>query len=91
MEIDDYTPVQIDRPVFEKFYGLNPNNPSDANLDSDGDGLTNLQEFKAGTNPLDANSALRITAVAKNGNDFVGKIQSHERLPHCMSFNKYQV
>jgi CSLREA domain-containing protein len=56
---------------FEKFYGFNPNNPSDAGTDSDGDGLTNAQEFKAGTNPLDANSALRITAVAKNGNDFV--------------------
>ena len=42
---------------FEKFYGFNPNNPSDAGTDSDGDGLTNGQEFKAGTNPLDPNSA----------------------------------
>ncbi len=36
---------------FEVFYGLNPNNPSDANNDSDVDGLTNLQEFTYGTNP----------------------------------------
>jgi hypothetical protein len=56
---------------FETFYGFNPNDPSDANLDSDGDGLTNLQEFQAGTNPRDPNSALRIIAVARNGNDFV--------------------
>ena len=32
---------------FETFYGFNPNNPADAALDADGDGLTNLQEFKA--------------------------------------------
>jgi CSLREA domain-containing protein len=56
---------------FEQFYGFNPNNPSDANIDSDGDGLTNFQEFKAGTNPLDPTSGLRITAVSRNGNDFV--------------------
>ena len=31
--------------------GLNPNDPSDAAQDPDGDGLTNLQEFQLGTNP----------------------------------------
>jgi hypothetical protein len=56
---------------YEIVFGLNPNDPSDANLDSDGDGLTNLQEFLAGTNPRDPSSTLRITSIAKNGNDFV--------------------
>jgi hypothetical protein len=31
--------------------GLNPNDPSDASQDPDGDGLTNLQEYQLGTNP----------------------------------------
>lgn len=36
---------------FEIANGLNPNDPSDAGLDSDADGLTNLQEFLSNTNP----------------------------------------
>ena len=31
--------------------GLNPNNPTDALLDLDHDGLTNLEEYRAGTDP----------------------------------------
>ena len=33
------------------WYGLNKNDPSDADLDGDADGLSNLQEFQNGTNP----------------------------------------
>lgn len=36
---------------FELTYQLNPNSSSDAALDADSDGLTNLQEFQYGTNP----------------------------------------
>ena len=36
---------------WENLYGLNPD-VSDAHLDSDGDGRTNLQEYNAGTNPV---------------------------------------
>ena len=36
--------------------GLNKNSASDANLDSDSDGLTNLQEFQSGTDPQDSDT-----------------------------------
>ena len=41
---------------WERKHGLNPQDPSDAALDSDEDGFTNLQEFQDGTDPLDAKS-----------------------------------
>ncbi|MBI4639277.1 MAG: Ig-like domain-containing protein, partial [Candidatus Tectomicrobia bacterium] len=37
--------------AFEMAFGLNPNDPSDAQGDLDGDGLTNLQEFRLQTDP----------------------------------------
>ncbi len=36
---------------FEDRFGLNKNDPSDAGLDGDQDGLTNLEEFEQGTDP----------------------------------------
>ncbi len=41
---------------FERAYGLNPNDPADAALDADTDGLTNLQEFQRGSSPLKADT-----------------------------------
>jgi hypothetical protein len=40
---------------------------SRASDDADGDGLTNLQEFRAGTDPKNATSALRISGMDKVG------------------------
>ena len=39
---------------WEKKYGFNPNDPSDANLDKDSDAFTNLEEYMAKTDPTDA-------------------------------------
>jgi uncharacterized repeat protein (TIGR01451 family) len=41
---------------WELTYGLNPNDPADALLDADGDSLNNLEEYRAGTNPLKTDS-----------------------------------
>ena len=38
---------------WEKKYGLNPNDPADANADLDGDEFTNLEEYEAKTDPKD--------------------------------------
>jgi hypothetical protein len=48
---------------WESANGLDIRNPADAALDDDRDGLTNLQEFFAGTDPHSAASALRIAEV----------------------------
>lgn len=40
--------------AWEKKYGLNPNDPSDAALDKDKDDFTNLEEYQAKTDPTDA-------------------------------------
>ena len=37
---------------WESLYGFDPEDPADAALDPDSDGLSNLAEFLAGTNPL---------------------------------------
>lgn len=37
--------------AFEDEYGLNKDDPSDAALDGDADGLTNLEEYEEGTDP----------------------------------------
>ena len=37
--------------AYEREYGFDSNNPADKNSDSDGDGVTNIDEFIAGTNP----------------------------------------
>jgi hypothetical protein len=43
--------------------------PADALQDADGDRSTNLQEYQAGTDPHDSNSALRISEVIVSSNN----------------------
>jgi hypothetical protein len=44
-------------------------NAADGNVDSDGDGFTNLQEYLAGTDPTNSASALRITSIVREVDD----------------------
>lgn len=46
-----------------RFASLSQNNPADAEDDGDGDGMSNLAEYIADTNPTDKNSVLRILRV----------------------------
>lgn len=52
---------------WETAYGLDPRNPSDANDDTDRDGLNNVQEYQAGTRPNDPMSVLRLTIELTRG------------------------
>ncbi len=48
-------------------FGFDPRGPSIADVDSDGDGFTNLEEFLLGTNPTDPTSRFQVTSVELNG------------------------
>ncbi len=52
---------------WETAYGLNPGASGDAALDTDGDGVSNLNEFIAGTNPTNALSYLRVDLSLEPG------------------------
>jgi hypothetical protein len=47
--------------TWENQNGLNPDDPSDASQDNDGDSYTNLQEYQQGTNPTLASSYPGVT------------------------------
>jgi 1,4-alpha-glucan branching enzyme len=49
---------------WEEQFGLNATNYADAHLDSDGDSLSNLQEYIAGTAPNDSGSSFEIISLA---------------------------
>lgn len=47
--------------MWELTYGLNPADPADRSLDLDLDGMSNWQEYAAGTDPTNTASALRLS------------------------------
>jgi hypothetical protein len=50
--------------VWERTYSLDPDDPTDAALDSDGDGRSNIQEYLSGTNPRDGLSYLSFDSAS---------------------------
>ncbi len=51
---------------WEDTHALNRNSPVDAGLDSDGDGVSNLNEFRARTNPRSDASRLAIDTISRS-------------------------
>ncbi len=51
--------------AWEVTYGFKPLDSSDAGLDADGDGLTNLEEYRVGSNPRDPASGLVIASLTR--------------------------
>jgi sugar lactone lactonase YvrE len=54
------------------FFGSLTNSMAGDNVDADGDGMPNWQEYLAGTNPLDASSKLQFEPLALNTNGLPG-------------------
>jgi len=53
------------------YFGSTTNPLAAAGADPDGDGMSNTNEFLAGTNPTNSLSALRIISVVQQSNDVV--------------------
>ncbi len=73
--------------AWETLYSLDPLNQNDAGLDSDGDGLSNLDEYRLGTNPRDASSGLRLTiARATAGGGLVLSFTANANFGYVIEF-----
>jgi len=64
---------------WEKQYGLNPNDPTDAAKDCNNNGVTNLDEYKAGLDPCDATPPA-VVSVSGNSTFDAAKITFSENL-----------
>ncbi|MBI1841066.1 MAG: lamin tail domain-containing protein [Verrucomicrobia bacterium] len=74
--------------VWENAYGLNPAYPSDASLDSDGDGVSNLDEYRAGTNPRDKESYLKIDRFSKGADLTVVEFYAQSNRTYTVEFRE---
>jgi len=62
---------------WENAHGLLPDDPDAALLDTDGDGLTNLAEYFAGTDPADGASHLALESITVTGDTVLLEFMAH--------------
>ncbi|MCU0781746.1 MAG: hypothetical protein MUF04_11680, partial [Akkermansiaceae bacterium] len=55
--------------TWERDHGLDPADPADAAVDTDGDGQPNAKEYLARTDPRDPASRLAVVSLAREGDD----------------------
>jgi hypothetical protein len=67
-------------------YGLATDGSADA-LDTDGDGMNNWQEWRAGTDPTDPSSVLRISSISATGSVATLRWQSVSGIPYTLEFS----
>jgi hypothetical protein len=53
--------------IWERRFNLLPDSAEDGDADHDADGMSNADEFKAGTHPMDKSSVFRLDASAEEG------------------------
>jgi hypothetical protein len=58
---------EIDPAWALRYFGHSPLTEEEKQADADGDGLRNAEEYRAGTDPLDPASVLRITSIRRDG------------------------
>nr|NIP98491.1 lamin tail domain-containing protein [Akkermansiaceae bacterium] len=66
---------------------LNPGDPSDAALDTDFDGRTNLYEYLSGTDPQDRTSFLAIASMRFDDNGFTLEFPAHPGVRYTVQFS----
>jgi len=72
--------------AWEIKYGLNPNDPSDAAKDLNGNGISNLDEYKRGLDPTDTTKPVVVSAVGSSTFDSV-KITFSKELDPTLASN----
>ena len=63
-------------------------NATDAELDLDGDGLNNLREYRAGTNPTDPNSRFELVEITKMPNGMAAMYRLVPKREDLLAFHQ---
>ncbi len=72
--------------AYEDAYNLDRNDPADASLDSDNDGVTNTDEYKAGTDPRDSLNQLRIRQILAQEGVVELEFMANSNKTHAVQF-----